>query len=132
MISQKVRSRRHYLKHTKRVLNRNNRWYFKNRQSRLKKMSEYHKKIYDRARSDVFKILGNSCSRCGFDDKRALQIDHVNGDGAKEKRNFNNNALSLLKRVVDKPKEYQILCANCNWIKRHENNEGGGHSKWLN
>ena len=24
---------------------------------------------------------------------------------------------------------YQALCANCNWIKRHENNENGDYQK---
>lgn len=27
--------------------------------------------------------------------------------------------------------EYQLLCANCNWIKRAENNEGGGDNRGI-
>src|SRR3990167_3657310 len=37
-------------------------------------------------RSVVLDVLGNKCSRCGFSDKRALQIDHKNGGGALERK----------------------------------------------
>jgi len=37
-------------------------------------------------RDEAIRILGGKCSRCGFDDFRALQIDHINGDGAEERR----------------------------------------------
>lgn len=29
----------------------------------------------------------------------------------------------MLRRVLTNSSEYQLLCANCNWIKRSENNE---------
>ncbi len=73
------------------------------------------------------KISSNnlSCVRCGFVDVRALQLDHVNGGGSR----FLGNGRSpythygqILKDEDIKGK-YQILCANCNWIKRYENNE---------
>ena len=28
----------------------------------------------------------NKCLKCGFSDRRALQIDHINGGGIKERR----------------------------------------------
>jgi hypothetical protein len=56
---------------------------------------------------------------------RALQIDHVNGGGTKERKIYNgqNRYAIILKRLLENSKEYQILCANCNWIKRYNNNE---------
>ena len=30
---------------------------------------------------------------------------------------------------IKKEKKYQLLCANCNWIKRFENKEWGGAPK---
>jgi hypothetical protein len=71
--------------------------------------------------------LGGKCSKCGFQDSRALQIDHVNGDGYVERHKKKIMATTLLKDVINsmiqKEKKYQLLCANCNWIKRVENKE---------
>ena len=52
---------------------------------------------------------------------RCLQIDHINGGGAKERKEITN--LFYKKVLDDKEGNYQLLCANCNWIKRHINNE---------
>ena len=49
-----------------------------------------------------------------------LQIDHVNGGGIKDRY----SGTALFKHVLENPKDYQILCANCNWIKRYRNKEG--------
>ncbi len=65
---------------------------------------------------------GAKCCKCGFTDIRALQIDHVNGGGRKE--NLNRNSLKrIVTTIKENPNKYQVLCANCNWIKKHENNE---------
>jgi len=79
-------------------------------------------------RQDVLGILGLRCITCGFDDIRALQIDHVKGTGASE-RNRRNGEIGnpyklILKKIIDGSEDYQVLCANCNWIKRSENGEG--------
>lgn len=79
-----------------------------------------------KTRKMALEALGNKCQRCGFDDERALQIDHVNGGGSQERKfktfqgSFNNNVIRSFMKGEDK---YQILCANCNWIKRAENKE---------
>lgn len=76
-----------------------------------------------RVRADARAHLGGVCQRCGFSDDRALQIDHVHGGGRKERSS--SSAGMLYRRVIASvPGEtYQLLCANCNWIKRHENQE---------
>ena len=59
-------------------------------------------------------VLGRKCVRCGFDDIRALQIDHINNDGYKE------NRVKMYHKILRGDTEgYQVLCANCNWIKRY-------------
>ena len=69
----------------------------------------------------VIKFLGGKCIRCGFSDWRALQVDHVNGGGSHE----STNSYEFLSRVLQEgAKEFQLLCANCNSIKRIENGEG--------
>ena len=89
-----------------------------------------------RTKMKIFQLLGNRCVRCGFLDIRALQIDHVNGGGTNERRiagttrtqtHSSNNLYYYYKYVLEKiqngSKDYQLLCANCNWIKRWENKE---------
>ena len=67
----------------------------------------------------IFIKLGDKCVRCGFSDPRALHVDHVNDDGYVERKNMNRyrRTLSILK---DQKGRYQILCANCNFIKMNE------------
>lgn len=99
----------------------------------LKKKAEINFKAFlkdkekrTKYRSSIFEMLGYKCARCGFDDIRALQIDHKNGSGNNE-RKLNVGRQDYYKRILDKiadgSTEYQILCANCNWIKKFENNE---------
>lgn len=76
-------------------------------------------------RTDVLTILGGKCIKCGFSDPRALQIDHVDGNGCVE-RKAGKGTLQLQAEIIKTKnitKKYQLLCANCNWIKRHENYE---------
>lgn len=69
--------------------------------------------------------LGDKCVKCGFADKRALQIDHVNGGGKKEILSFNGQWRKYYRHVLeDTTGKYQCLCANCNWIKKTECKEG--------
>jgi len=70
------------------------------------------------------------CIHCGFSDIRALSIDHINGNGAEERRtrvrsSLGRNVYEWLKRQ-NYPEGYQTLCMNCQWIKRSENKEYGG------
>lgn len=71
----------------------------------------------------VYDKLGHVCCKCGFADKRALQIDHVNGGGNQEHKQVKNAFTFLNKVLADTNGTYQILCANCNWIKRMERRE---------
>lgn len=92
----------------------------------LRKAGYKHKVILSSLDKErIFDILGRKCSRCGFSDKRALQIDHKNGGGSKERKSIGQRQMyaNILKCLENGSQEYQILCANCNWIKRHENKE---------
>jgi hypothetical protein len=83
------------------------------------------KKYHDEVRRKAMERLGGKCSRCGFSDWRALQFDHVKGGGRKlrDKRGYNLAAQILRGRHPEG--KFQLLCANCNWIKRWENGELG-------
>jgi len=82
----------------------------------------YQKRCVQKQRRLVMALLGKRCKRCGFDDEHALQLDHVAGGGGRELRTL--GSYGLYKKVLScRGEGYQILCANCNWIKRHENSE---------
>lgn len=67
-----------------------------------------------------------NCVRCGFSDERALQIDHIDDNGANERERAcgrRTAAGTTFYRWLRKnrwPDGYQVLCANCNWIKEIE------------
>jgi hypothetical protein len=88
------------------------------------KMKLYLKSYRDGRRKLLISLLGGKCVRCGFSDARALQIDHRNGGGSRESKSLRGAKISFqLKRVLAGDNNYQLLCANCNWIKRFENGE---------
>lgn len=80
------------------------------------------RETYYRVRIAAVKKLGSKCVKCGYTDPRALQIDHINGGGTKEHREIGNGR--VYKKVLKNTDGYQLLCANCNWVKRWNNGEG--------
>ena len=90
--------------------------------------SKINKARYQAAKNSVYAMFGGKCKHCGFSDVRALQIDHIEGLGTTTKARLRMGEtglvlyLALLAGRRD-PVRYQLLCANCNWIKRCENNE---------
>jgi len=92
---------------------------------RRPKNREQINKRRDDAKKKIFIRYGEKCAVCGFSDSRALQIDHINGGGAKSEGTNGTGGYTYLIKVANAPDgQYQILCANCNWIKRHEQKEG--------
>lgn len=66
------------------------------------------------------------CAKCGFKDIRALSIDHINGGGNKQRRTdglLGANFYKWLIRQQDYPQDLQVLCMNCQFIKRMEGKE---------
>lgn len=61
-----------------------------------------------------------------FTDIRALSIDHIHGGGGKHKKiaGSGSRLYYWLKRN-NYPKGYQVLCMNCQFIKRVEEHEDG-------
>lgn len=60
-----------------------------------------------------------------FTDIRILTIDHINGGGAKHRKQLGNSASRFYRWLIkhNYPEGYQVLCMNCEWIKRYENKE---------
>lgn len=121
--SHRLQNQREYdKKHRKKLRAAARRRYHKS----IVKYKAKRKQIHAISRLAVLAVLGNKCVHCGFTDWRALQIDHVRGGGMAETRKWKGNR-SHFKRVIRHVKRggkrYQLLCANCNWIKRYERNE---------
>lgn len=82
----------------------------------------YRRNHVNMIRLEIVQLLGGVCKKCGFSDARALQIDHIQGGGNAERRDcprypFLNKVLAS---IANGENLYQLLCANCNWIKRME------------
>ena len=93
------------------------------------KSSSKKRQGYERLRKNILNKYGNKCSSCSFGDWRALQVDHINGGGSTKRLQENRNWHKFYREVLeDKVGLYQLLCANCNWIKRYENKEGNYHN----
>jgi len=89
---------------------------------RARARRSYHTKgkpTYDYERDRALDVLGGVCVTCDFADRRALQIDHIDGGGAADRKSF-KSATDYYRYIADAPTGYQILCANCNAIKRIE------------
>jgi len=94
---------------------------------RLRGWRMTHEGTYAKLRKEVLSFLGNKCVTCGIEDFRVLQIDHINGNGYKENKQFGKGGWGTVKYyrhiLVVEGEGYQLLCANCNWIKRYEQGE---------
>lgn len=75
----------------------------------------------ERIRENVRNQYGRKCAKCGFDNVRALQIDHIKGGGLEEKRRI--GTIGIYRRALRFPLEYQLLCANCNILKLYNEKE---------
>ena len=96
---------------------------------------KYSHTLYHKVRNAVIAKLGGKCANpaCqwlnsdgsrGCTDHRCLQVDHVNSNGAEERKKFGHNSSKIYRRILAGCIEgYQLLCANCNWIKKAVNNE---------
>ena len=83
-----------------------------------KNQKRYRRKL----RLRTLEALGGKCVQCGFEDWRALQIDHINSGGSQD--TYTNPIKPQHDIVAGRNLEnYQLLCANCNMIKRYTSKE---------
>lgn len=88
------------------------------------KQQEYSRTYKDKIKRELVEAYGGKCKDCGHTDIRVLVIDHVNDDGAEERRSYKtrlgNYFYSILKKRGYPQDRYQLLCQNCNIIKEFE------------
>ena len=102
-----------WLKHADERRERSRRW----QKDNADKRRDYANRKYRELKDIVISGYGGKCAFCGFSDTRALCIDHVNGNGIQERKT--SCAISTIRKIIKEgfPKQYQILCSNCNLIK---------------
>jgi len=96
-------------------------YYEKNKTKKI----EQRRKWRNALRMQIIELLGGKCSNpnCPVPpekmDVRCLQIDHVYGGGTKEikKMNRDNYMKMIFQKIKSGSKDYQLLCAYCNWLK---------------
>mgnify|MGYP001561252533 CR=1 FL=1 len=118
-------ARQHYQRNRERLINQVQTRYFSKTGEILTKKYQSQTAEAQKLLSEIHAKLGGKCKHCGFSDIRALQIDHKNGRGGKERRNH-TNLVGYRRFVLENIEKYQLLCANCNWIKRVEEKEYRG------
>ena len=85
-------------------------------------MYERQQRHRRRLKEEVLTYYGGgklACVRCGFEDVRALTIDHINNDGSGKRKRIGYHFYHWLK-AEGYPEGYQTLCMNCQFIKREE------------
>lgn len=140
---QKTYKHQWYLEHKADQIARVMRWRQANRDKHEKSTllsnqrykEEYNKRKNERQtkiKIDVLTHYGNGeckCVRCGFDDIRALSIDHINGNGTKERRRTGRGGKRFYRWLKNQGylEGYQTLCMNCQFIKATKEAE----YKWM-
>jgi len=117
----------YYLDHKDEIKARSLKRYYETREADRPKKKQRAKVYQENLKLEVLTRYGNGMARCvicGEDRLPCLSIDHINGDGAKHRRelfgsNTSSRTYSWLKKN-DYPEGFQTLCMNCQWVKKFE------------
>lgn len=113
--------REYYLNNKDKTRESNKRWVINNPD----KVRLIKRKDREKRRRDVLEYYSGGalvCLRCGYSDYRALSIDHING-GKNKFPPFAGNSLYVWLKRNSYPEGYQVLCMNCQFIKKLEEGE---------
>ncbi len=92
-------------------------------------LSETHAKTsryYWKRKIEALTHYGNgkcACVKCGFNDPRALSIDHINGKGYEHRKEIRMENIYTWLYKNNFPDGFQTLCMNCQFIKKNTNYE---------
>lgn len=87
------------------------RWFGKNREKSYRKAKEAGFAL----RLEVIKAYGGSCECCGESNPYFMTVDHVDGGGAKHRREVGISNFYRWLKTNGFPRDgFRLLCANCN------------------
>lgn len=122
MTRDKEKQREHRLKNRKKYNEAAMRWYY-SRTEEQKQRKRDNTKIWQRNRYKLLRELviekyGNKCNCCGETIKEFLTIDHINGGGIKDRKQW--SSIYFLNQMIKdyNSDKYQILCWNCNCARK--------------
>lgn len=95
----------------------------KDRPERKERIRVNGRNFHERVWSEAIKFFG-PCACCGESTPEFLSLDHINGNGAEERKKGKSGMmiLSALRRAgwpEESKNEYRLLCFNCNFSIGH-------------
>jgi len=114
-----------YLKNREAVIQRTARYHLEHKEQRQK----YYKQYYEKIRLEVLAKVNPAlkCARCGCDDTRFLEVNHIKGGGNKERLSYKNgkhdvshNMILLIHNDKRGLEDLNLLCRPCNSLDHLE------------
>lgn len=105
--------RQHY--NSKKAIANTTKW----RDANPLKARSYSHQYRIKLKETVIAGYGGKCTCCGETEIAFLTLEHLNGDGARHRKECGSSH-GTYRDVIDRgfPKEYTILCMNCNYAER--------------
>ena len=129
---EKIKRKQHenYQKNREAVIQRTTKYHLEHKEERQKWYSEYYQKI----RLKVLAMVdpAKKCARCGCDDTRFLEVNHIKGGGIKDRKrikkdqNLGNNMILLIYTGRRGIEDLNLLCRACSvdHLEREYGNTG--------
>ncbi len=78
--------------------------------------AKWRRQFFGGLRTEMIATYGGKCACCGEQESIFLDLDHINNDGAADRRERGNGQRLLVwLKANDWPRDrYQLLCCNCN------------------
>lgn len=125
----KEQARQYCLKHRIKLNEYRNNWQ-KTERGKILRYNN-HLRNNKKLRVEVITKLGGKCANpynidhSAFEQEQdyihCLQVDHINGGGQKERKETSLH--KIYHKILEHSEDYQLLCANCNWLKRWKKKE---------
>jgi ribosomal protein L37E len=99
------------------------------RKENPEKYASHCRESQRRLKHSLYNVYGHKCALCGFEDKRALTLDHIKNNGAQERAEFGERGVYRRALKPENYLEYRILCMNCQFIARHQAGRQNQHKR---
>lgn len=111
-------SHEYYLKNKDKIIEANKRF-----QKKSIGGESWIKRYRKNLRIETINAYGGRCVCCGEGTWQFLTIDHPKGDGQRDRephRKITGQFYAWLKKQGYPKGYYQVLCMNCNWVRRYD------------